>query len=444
MRFIRWSWLILLPWLVFYLLIPPFHIPDEYGHYSYIQALASGHWPFLSKGDCYSDEVDYFTHVFRLSSISIMRHPLTNQRPTKVLDDTVTCSTQAQHPPLYYLSATAVYKLATAVGISGLPRYNIVRFVSLIYFLAFLWQSNKVLAHFFSEDHRLLMTLMLGWQPMVLQLGTHINPEISVMLFAAATLNQLLRVVKLGHISTAQVLLLASLSLAAFYSKVSGVVLFPVVTITLLFWCKGPWKDRLRNTILFVLWVIAAISPYFLWNLHQYGRPLENGMMYLVNKPRHPSVITTSMKVSYLVADFQFALYQLSGSLGRLTLPPFLEISYIYAIGVVSAILTGIIATWNKKKEYANQIEIMLLLLLITLVFLVILSYEYQRLAWMGPVLQVRYGFVALLPAAIFFWWGVKRLLQFQLSTIVKCMFLLSVLHFNYIVLWLVIPGYYI
>lgn len=445
------SWLklalLLLPWLVFYLLIPPFHIPDEYSHYTYIQALAHGNYPYLTKADCWSQEVHFFADQYKDDNTTIVYAPRVNQPVPADLDDSAVCSTQAQHPPLYYSVATLIYRIATFFGITGIERYNLVRLASLGFFILFLAAADRLFALFFDKKLASWMRLLLIFQPLVLSLATNVNPEMAVIALATTTLYYLSLFLFDRRFSLRQVMLLALLCVLTFYSKVTGGLMIPLTAFALLLLSQEGWFKKLHHLIVFFGIVAVFIAPYLLWNYHLYGRPLENGLMYLVVETHFPAKISGMMQIFYVIDDVRIGLQQIPGDVGRLDAPVFLELKTVYLFTLLVLFSSGITAaffTSKTEEKWLTHRWLFALHVMLALAFFGYLGYEYMRLAWLGPLLQARYVFIGLVSFLMFCFYGAFKLLRIEPMVLLKVFFLLSLLHFNLVVLWSIVPRFYL
>lgn len=442
--------LLILPWFIFFVLIPPFHIPDEYGHYAYIQSLAHGRYPKLEKVteiNCASPEGLAFEARYKHGSAYILNYAEVSPPLPAGLSDEALCSTQGQHPPLYYAVATGWYKLVSFMGVEGLLRYQLVRLTSLVFFVTFLIFAYKLLKLFFKESLVPWMMLLLGFQPLLVSLSTNINPEIAVITFSSVTIYYLTLFSLEKKLRWQHVFWLAFLVVCGFYSKVTGILLAPIAGLGILWMNRSLWSRALSQAAVFSVIVMAAIAPFFWWNYQLYGRPLENGLMYLVVRTTFPEQITATMQGAYLLKDVYLSLFQVAGDIGRLDAKPFSEVRVLYLSLVLLGFFGGTYTTFfgpRSDKKLLPSLVLFLVLIGLSFLLYIALGYEYMKLAWLGPVLQIRYLFLAIMPVTIFVFKGLFAVLNISEIKTLKLLFFLSVLHLNLIIFWLIIPRFYL
>ena len=155
---------------------PPWQVPDEPAHYNYIKYLAENYrFPVLQMGD--------YPHHY-LEEIKARRFP-----PEMSIEP---LRYEFHQPPLYYVLATAVYKLFAG-------RLLPLRLLSVLLGCCLLWVAYHIAKEIFPKDEAVALgtTAFVAFVPMHIAITAAVNNDTLAELILAVILWMLVRYVKL-------------------------------------------------------------------------------------------------------------------------------------------------------------------------------------------------------------------------------------------------------
>lgn len=152
--------LILFAQIIFFVLIPPFQIPDEQGHYENVFWLSRGKYPYqlLEKNKTYSSYFQEIEKYYPLKfSVELLKNnPLRKKTETefekKIPANYQPINFQAYHPFLYYLILTPAMFLANFFKLDLISRFYLTRFLSALFFWIILFSIVKSLSFLRIKD----------------------------------------------------------------------------------------------------------------------------------------------------------------------------------------------------------------------------------------------------------------------------------------------------
>jgi len=273
------------------LLIPPFHAPDEDGHYAYAQSLAENltrppfHDPAVTHGPQLSPSVRMAEAFARTGSFWLVERD--SQRPfwdgyaqrryeaalrahPPPSDRVDTAEYQSTDPPLYHAWAAIAYRVASTPNVFS--RLFAMRLWTAPLVLLTVLGAWLLAGELFGPDRTLQLVVAgcVGLQPMVTFMSSGVNPDAAALPASAFVLWLTVRVVRRKP-SRRVLLALAASLVAAVLSKTVLISLLPAAAVALVVALRrfGRWPRRgwavvapaLIAAVVVGLAVVAAASP---------------------------------------------------------------------------------------------------------------------------------------------------------------------------------------
>jgi 4-amino-4-deoxy-L-arabinose transferase-like glycosyltransferase len=445
------AWLLLSAWLIFFVVTPPFQSPDEDGHYTFVQSLANGIYPVLSKGEPTHESVSPMAkelreaYLMEENSFNAERIFNTERRAIdETKSDAAETSVQATYPPFYYFASSLFYRAAKIAGFSPLTLFFVTKLSSLMFYMIFVgvfsWYFRRILPSREAD----YLTLAVGLQPMVLLAATAVNPEIAAVALFSVAFVALLVSLKKGYAQLEFALILAVLSSLAILTKVTNVILAPVILAGFaLFINLRPAKKVLwLSTYAFA--TLATLVPWLYFNVHTYDSLLPHNLVLFAKTG--PS--NTMYVVMTTLIDVKESIFYLPGIFGWLDAPLFRELRYFYVFILIVFVAVG---SWHALRRAEDgdsssgheQVAFFSVALLV--IFLISYSVNMNvKYHWISG-LQGRYFLVGTVPATVLFYSGLRRTIKVKSTeTLARSLFLLSLICFLVSVLFIIIPRFYV
>ena len=309
-------------YLIFFILTPPFQVPDEPEHYENIYWFSQFIYPRLPK----TGEKNYplFVHpLFNLyDSTDVIRSPniLPNFQkiktssfhqisslPKSYLESLRQISTQSYHPPVFYLFAALFFRLSAFLHFDLISSFYFVRLASSVLYFLTVFAAYKILL-LICKKKELVNSLLIFFSinPVTLKMGVGINNEITVTFFSLLFLYLLIRCER-------KIVMLAFVSGAAALSKFSGVftaIAFTVSTCLRHKLNKKSFTNVLKYTLVFLL----LLFPWFIFNYLRYHNPIQDNFSLICKKDffSHSMFITAA----YSLFEFRHTINHYAGFLG--------------------------------------------------------------------------------------------------------------------------------
>ena len=219
--------------------------PDEPGHLAYVESLAlDGRFPVLGDQDAY--------------------------RPGAAV------SHQVQHPPLYYLLAAGVYRVALPLPESA--RLEALRLFSAVLGLISLWLLWLLTGVMLAPDdpRRLAAVAALAFLPLFGYMTAVVNNDALVVLLCLAAFYTAATLMA-GNGRPHRHALLGALTGLAILTKEVGLALLPIAVIAALLprGEQGPaFARRAKGAVIAVITALVIASPWWIRNLVLFGHPI--------------------------------------------------------------------------------------------------------------------------------------------------------------------------
>ncbi|MDI7274449.1 MAG: glycosyltransferase family 39 protein [Anaerolineae bacterium] len=265
-------------------LTPPWQAPDEPAHYNYVRHVAErGELPILQPGD--------YPHDY-LEEIKASRFP-----PHMSIDS---IRYESWQPPLYYLPAAGVYRLAQGWSLEG--RLFALRLISVLYGALLIVVAGRIADSLAPGQPWLALGTMalVATVPMHTAMTAAVNNDTLAELWVALILWQLLARLQAPDGLRAWLGLGATLGLAALTKTSTWIVLPLVVGVV----CYVTWRDRLGRGRLLLCRGLAVALPALALLLPWLAR---NVSVYGIGDPlafsRHSAVVVGQLRTADWLAD---------------------------------------------------------------------------------------------------------------------------------------------
>jgi len=424
-------------YLIFFILTPPFQVPDEPEHYENIYWFSQFIYPRLPK----ANEKNYplFIHpLFNLyDSTDVIRtanilpnfqkiktsnlHQIVSL-PKPLLGALRQISTQSYHPPIYYAFATLFFKLTAFLRLDLISAFYFVRLSSSVFYFLTVFVAYKILSSVCKKKESVNpLLIFFSINPVALKMGVGINNEIAVAFFSLLFLYLLLTYEK-------KIVILALVSGAATLSKFSGV--FTALAFTLTACLRYKFSKKTFSVVLkYALVFLLILLPWFIFNYLRYHNPIQDNFSLICKKdfPSHSIFITAA----YSLFEFRHTINHYAGFLGWGEPYPFkfffvgytVMFSVLFFIGTIRIILGS-----------NRSLKILLSCVFSLFLFLFILDF-YRKLSHYSCDIQGRYLLPAFLPITVVLAKGIKseRLLSY-----------FAIFQYYFILFFVLIPKYYV
>ncbi len=272
-------------------LTPAWQVPDEPAHYNYVQYVAEhSSLPELRPGDypaAYLEEIKArrFSPEMSIEGIRYESH----------------------QPPLYYILAASVYRLAERFG---LPSLLALRAFSLLLGAAALWVAYRLLHAAFPQEPLLALgaAAFTATLPMHLTMTAAVNNDVLAELLTAAIIWRLMAM-RPADWSNRRSLALGALLGLAFMTKMQSYVALGVAFVALLWDALAasalavgarafhPWKKALLHGAIMLVTALAISAPWLARNAALYGP----GDLFGLN--RHDQVVVGQLTSAQYIAQ---------------------------------------------------------------------------------------------------------------------------------------------
>ena len=247
---------------------PFWEIPDEPGHFSYVEDLRQGHYPELGK--------TRMTGEVARSWLGEGRSPGPNWI--------------AQHPPLYYAMATPMNAIAAAAGADFDTRVKVVRLLTaLIGGLALLGLGLFIRSATGNDTLGIASAVFIGATPMFTHLSSGVSHDPLVAATAAWCAYGCVRWLRSDHMRDA--LLCAMFAALCMGTKITGIAmavpLFGMMALRVLF-LKPDWTLARRIKLSTLIWLVmfAPICLWMLRNMVIFDNPLPDARLLKTMNPK--------------------------------------------------------------------------------------------------------------------------------------------------------------
>ncbi len=425
-------------YLLFFVFVPPFQVSDEPEHFENIYWVSRGIYPYnitatnqkarFFVGTMISDFQTWpiaKTHAkINLEKVKESRLWRIKDFSEKEIRQFSQISSQAYHPPFYYLIGAVFFKVSGWLGFNLILRFYFTRLVSTLFYFLTLFFAFKILKKLFSDENIVEnLLIFFSINPLMLQMGVGINHDIGLVCLSMATIWFLLEKKYLTAF------IAASLSMMI---KMSGIVNYLVIFL----WMLATKTFKFSKKPLGYFFVsVLIILPWFIFNYVRYGKPVVE-VVSLVCPKAVP--ITNPIKLlSLTLLEYRHAIMHYSGFLGWNHLNPGRFFFYSYTLIFCLLLVYGILVSFKEKKI----LRIFFYNIISFCLFFFIFN-GWEKVRGLGCDIQGRYLLPAFLSMTVYIFYGLKKILKNNLLTS-KVLLYWSIFHVVYIFYFVLLRGYY-
>ena len=374
---------------LFAIYTPAWQTPDEPAHYNYAAQVAeAGCCPHIEVGDWQSAYQQQLTTV---------------KFAPEYLERLDTIQYEDHQPPLYYLLASAVYKLTDGELVA--LRLLSVGLGAAVVILSYVI-GKRILPH--QPQIALGVMALVAFQPQHLSMLSAVNNDVLGELAVALALLWLIRYLQTERIPVWQLGLIAGFGLL---SKTTAYFLAALIPLAIgLKWYshKRPLAELIRSLGVFLLIALGMGGLWWLRNISVYGFPDFLGLaahdVAVADQMRRMEYIAEHGSLMYLQEMTRVTFNSFWGQFGWMALPlDGLFGGWIYRgfalltfVGLSGAILYG--SARQSDADHSAQVRTQIGFIFLATLVLVALAYLYyniEYLQWQG-----RYLFAGLIPLA--------------------------------------------
>ena len=423
--------------IIFFVIIPPFQIPDEPGHYENVYWLKKGKYPYqvLKKEqeyDYFNEEmIKYYPTQFSLDKIkdNPLRKKIKSDFETKIPKDYQPINFQAYHPFFYYLILTPSQFIADILKVDLITRFYLTRFLSAIFFWLIFFFVYKILKIYqLPINDQKTFFLLYGLNPLVLFYSIGINPDVGVTIFSTFLLYLALKFK--NKLSSKNIFILGIVSGICYLNKTSGI--FSLFFIFLLLLFKN-WSllKKIKKYFFFLIVFLITISPWIYISLSRYHTLTTPAFHIAHQAPLQPHGFFAAAILA--LYEFRHTIMHYSPFLGAQNhIWPNKFYFSLYTFIVSMVFLYGFV---NFFKKYL----ILSLYLLSSVFFFFILGFYFKKIGFLWD-LQGRYFLLSFFSFYFFVFLGAKKILKKKSDLIISAFAIINLLA---IVFTLIIPRFY-
>lgn len=448
--------LIIFSYLIYFILIPPFQIPDEPEHLENIYWISRLKYPVLPKiGEKRPGLfVDQIINVYDWNKVNSDGFVLSNFQKIQAFNKNSSVSfaankfsgksSQAYHPPLYFAGGALIFRLAEILKVNLITQYYLVRLTSFLFYSASVYVAYLILKKFFgTETVSNSLLVFFAINPTVLKMGIGINNEIAAVFFSLLFLYFILKTAGDSKIAPTKtflnknILLVSIMSAGAILSKFSGI--FTVLAFTVFSFFRLRLSKKFFLTILKFTAVLSVfLLPWFVFNFLRYGNPLQDNFA-LICKRDFPSynIITTTL---WSLFEFRHTINHYAGFLGWGEPMPFKWFFVSYTVVFTVLFLLGLISFMRRT----GKTKIIFLSYTFSLFFFLFLLDFYRKLQNYSCDIQGRYLLPAFLPIIIILAFGLAKLLKINIEKASLLLMYFALFQYYFVLVFVLLPYYYV
>lgn len=442
--------LIVLSYLIYFIISPPFQAPDEPEHYQIIYFLTRLQYPRLVQDVHTSTNyhlLNTFEKVMNTTRVASENYVIpdfekiktfVSQRNRAVGFPKINnpLSKQGHQPIFYHAVGAMLFSISTLLRLDIVFQYYVVRLASTIFYFLSVCLAYIILKYLFKKNNVAEnLTVFFAINPVTLKAGIAVNPDIALLFFSLLALWLAL---KIGNKITLKYIVLFSLiSGLAMWTKFQGVALVPFFIFII--FQKYKWTEKsIRYCLLYLGASFFLISPWLLLNLTRYGLPVIDNfaIMGKFNLPHY----NLGQAIIQALLEFRHTIMHYSGFWGWGEPYPFKLFFIFYTILFLFLSLMGIVVMIRRKNTLNNAFHVFSFSLL---VFLFFVSLRHKLLRFSGDI-QGRYLLPVFIIFTIYLTKGAGLIFKKKIEAISEYFFLFAMFQFHFILFFVIIPKYYV
>lgn len=440
---------VFLSYVVFFILFPPFQNPDEQGHYETVYWTSQWFYPYVSlnfivpKHPYAGDVQQYFSHVIQHNFVIPDYAAIANSQILQRKDylqkqkkEFLPISNQAYNPPVYYVTAAVFLNLSKFLDLNLLQQFYFTRLTSAFFYFGTIYFAYKILIKLFGNSKKTMGAfLFFALNPIVMQSGIGISPDIAITFFVTA----FFYIVATRNIEKRNtIFLLSCVAGVALLTKITAVFLIPAF-IYYLYASRKLIRNFLYNSGLFCLTVFIFQIPWMIFNFLRYHTVVVSDIALGI-PPKN--VHTTFLNAfTSTVFSLRHTIMHFSGFLGWNDSYPFPVVFITFTVLFILFLLAGLVKTLRGKGIYTKFLSISTISLIC---FFILLGFE--RAIYFHPGWEIggRNILPIFLPMIISIYAGIKVLMRKYAEITFVFLYYFSIFYYFYILLTVLVPRYYV
>lgn len=443
-------YLILLSYLIYFIISPPFQAPDEPEHYQIIYFLNRLQYPRLVQNVQTSTNYHLLStleKVFNTTQVASENYVIPDFEKIKTFVAQKNravgfpkvknpLSKQGHQPIFYHAGGAVLFSISTLLHLDMVSQYYVIRLTSTLFYFLSVYLAYLILKYLFKKTETAQnLTVFFALNPVTLRAGIAVNPDVELLFFSLLSLWFAIRIG--GKISLKHILLFSLVSGFALWTKFQGVVLIPFFVFIIFRKCGWTIKS-VWYCLLYLCSSFLLISPWLILNLIRYGIPVIDNfaIMGRFNLPRY----NLGQAIIQAIFEFRHTVMHYSGFWGWGEPYPFKPFFIFYTIAFFFLSFMGIIVMIRKKNALNNVLHVFSFSLL---AFLFFVGLRHKLLRFSGDI-QGRYLLPAFIVFVTYFAKGAGVIFKKSEMDISNYFFWFSLFQFYFILFFVIIPKYYV
>lgn len=443
-------YLIILSYLVYFIISPPFQAPDEPEHYQIVYFLSRLQYPRLVRDVHTSTNyqlLDMFEKVFNTTQVAsenyvvpdfekIKKFVSQKNRAVGFPNINNPLSKQGHQPIFYHAAGVIPFSISTLLRLDMVTQYYVVRLTSTLFYFLSVFLAYQILKYLFKKTVIAEnLTVFFAINPVTLKAGIAVNPDIALLFFSLVSL---LIMFKIGNkFFVKHILLFSLISGLAMWTKFQGIVLVPFFAFVL-FQKQGWGIKYIRSSLLYFGVLLLLIFPWLFLNISRYGAPIVDNfaIMGKFNLPRY----NLGQAIIQAIFEFRHTIMHYAGFWGWGEPYPFKVFFIFYTTIFLCLGIGGIIHVLKVGHKHKNTLLAFSFSLVL---FLFLVALRHKLLRFSGDI-QGRY-LLPIFPALIVFQvMGMGVIFRKKIEDMSAYFFWFSLFQFYFILFFVIIPKYYV
>ncbi|MBI4973653.1 DUF2142 domain-containing protein [Candidatus Roizmanbacteria bacterium] len=443
-------YLIVLAYLIYFIISPPFQTPDEPEHYQIVYFLTRLQYPRLVRDVHTSTNYQLlgaFEKVFNTTQVASENYVLPDfekikkfvSQKNKAVDFPKVnnpLSKQGHQPIFYHAVAAAFFSVSTLLHLDMITQYYVVRLASSFFYFISVYLAYLILKYLFKKtDVAENLTVFFAINPVTLKAGIAVNPDSALLFFSLLALYLVLKMKE--EISPKFILVYSFTSGFAMWTKFQGVALVPFFVFII--FQKYKWtRKSIWYCVLYLGMTFLIISPWFLLNLTRYGQPVIDNfaIMGKFNLPHY----NLGQAIIQAILEFRHTVMHYAGFWGWGEPYPFKIFFITYTILFIFFSFVGIVQIFKEKN---NQDTTLLAHSFSLILFLFSVALRHKLLRFSGDI-QGRYLLPAFIVFVIYLVKGAAGFSKIRVDLVSKYFLWFSLFQYYFILFFIIIPKYYV
>lgn len=443
-------YLIVLSYLIYFIISPPFQAPDEPEHYQIIYFLNRLQYPRLVQNVHTSTNYHLLStleKVFNTTRVASENYVIPDfEKIKKFVSQKYRAvdfpkiynplSKQGHQPIFYHAGGAVLFSTSSLFRLDMVSQYYVVRLTSTLFYFLSVYLAYLILKYIFKKiEVAENLTVFFALNSVTLKAGIAVNPDIALLFFS---LLSLWIAFKVGNkILLKHVLFFSIVSGLAVWTKFQGITLIPFFIFII--FQKYRWTKKFVLYCLFYLGTsFLLVSPWLLLNFVRYGQPVIDNfaIMGKFNLPHY----TLFQAIIQAILEFRHTIMHYAGFWGWGEPYPFKPFFIFYTIAFFFFSFMGAVAMIRRRNTLNNALHVFSFSLL---VFLFFVGLRHKLMRFSGDI-QGRYLLPVFIVFVSYLVSGAGHIFKIKVEKVSEYFLFFSLFQYYFILVFVIIPKYYV